>query len=262
MKPLSDKDRKLYLENKITYDEVYEVINKMKGSSPGPNGLTLGFYKKYFPFFGVHFVEILNDNEKNLSDTFNKINIKLIPKNNKKTKSINDLRPISLTNYEYRIFTKVLANRLHKISNILIGEHQTCGILGRRMNDNIILLRDLIEDAKRKKKKLNVISVDQKKAFDSISHNYLFGLLENLNMGDFMYKNIKRLYVNSYATIIVNKLRSEKIKIKSSIKQGCALSMMLYVIAIEELLLRIKKNENIKGYEENILKKYELKASV
>ena len=133
-----------FLEREITYDEVFEVINKMKGSSPGPNGLTLGFFKKFFPFFGVHSVEMLNDKDNVLSDTFNRINIKPIPKNTKKKKkNINDLRPISLTNFEYRIFTKVLANRLHKLSSILIGDHQTCGILGRRMNDNICLLRDL-----------------------------------------------------------------------------------------------------------------------
>ena len=43
-------------------------------------------------------------------------------------------------------------------------------------------------------------------------------------------------------------MKSEKIKIKLGIKQGCALSMILYILAIEELILRIKANSEIKGY--------------
>jgi hypothetical protein len=52
-----------------------------------------------------------------------------------------------------------------------------------------------------------------------------------------MLNNIKRLYKNSYAYIIVNKKMSPKLEIKSGIKPGCALSMMLYVLAIEELIV-------------------------
>jgi hypothetical protein len=37
---------------------------------------------------------------------------------------------------------------------------------------------------------LYVLSVDQSKAFDRLSHNYLFGLLEHMNFGDFILKAI------------------------------------------------------------------------
>lgn len=116
---------------------------------------------------------MLNENDQKLSDTFNRVNIKLIPKNNEKKKGIKGLRPISLTNFEYRIFTKVLTNMLHKLSDIFIGDHQTCCIIRRRMTDNICLLRDLIEDARRRGIDLNVILAEQNKAFDSENHQYL-----------------------------------------------------------------------------------------
>ena len=76
--------------------------------------------------------------------------IKLIPKNNKEIKGINDLRPISLTNFEYRILTKILANRFRSIAHKIINDHQTCSIFERRMYDNIWLLNDLyVEEANR-----------------------------------------------------------------------------------------------------------------
>ena len=57
------KDKFPEIGMKITYDEVWEVIKKMKESSPGNNGLSIGFFKKFFPLFGKDFVEILNDSE-------------------------------------------------------------------------------------------------------------------------------------------------------------------------------------------------------
>jgi len=88
---------------KITYEEAFEVIKNMKDSSPGNNGLSINFFKKFFPLFGEDFVEILNDSESILPETFNETIIKLIMKNLNTIKNKNDLRPISLSNFEYRI---------------------------------------------------------------------------------------------------------------------------------------------------------------
>jgi len=87
--------------------------------------------------------------------------IKLIPKNNKEIKEINDLRPISLTNFEYRILTKILANRFRSITHKIINDHQTCSIFERRMN-NIWLLNDLLINSKNKNRDLNIILADKK----------------------------------------------------------------------------------------------------
>ncbi len=66
----------------------------------------------------------------------------------------------------------------------LISDSQTCSILGRRMNDNVTQIRDIIDDANLKNKELFIVSVDQSKAFDSISHKNLFKLLKHLNLGN------------------------------------------------------------------------------
>ena len=98
------KDKYPEIGMKITFGEVWEVIKNMKESSPGNNGLSIGFFKKFFPLFGEDFIEILNDSESILPETFNETVIKLIMKNHNKIKNKNDLRPISLTNFEYRIY--------------------------------------------------------------------------------------------------------------------------------------------------------------
>ena len=63
------------------------------------------------------------------------------------------------------------------------------------MNDNIWLLSDMIEDSNRRKKELNIILADQQKAFDSISHRYIFAIIKHLNLGDFIFNStVESLY--------------------------------------------------------------------
>ena len=261
IKSIEREERESFLEVIISYQEAVDVVRKLKDSASGPNGLTCGFYKKYFCLFGKDYVDLPNYTKSKLTRSFNEVSIKLIPRNKRVIKSIDDLRPISLTNFEYRIFTEILCNRLQNISHKIIQDHQTCSINGTRLSDNIALLRDLIYDCRIRKRVMNVISVDQKKAFDNVSHKYLFKILEHLGLREFMLDNIKRLYEDYFACVKINRMKSEFFNIKSGIKQGCALSMMMYVIVIEELLLRIEKNENIKGYKLNVMREWEIKAT-
>jgi len=245
----SIKEKFPEIGGKITYDEAWEVIKNMKDSSPGNNGLSINFFKKYFPLFGEDFVEILNDSESILPETFNETIIKLIMKNLNIIKNKNDLRPISLTNFEYRIYTKILANRFKKVSPYLFLDYQTCSVYGRRINDCLNVIRDVIYDANVKDKELYLVSIDQRKAFDSMSHNYLYALLDHVDINSFLTSSVKRIYNQSFASIVVDKYISKnKIFIMGGIKQGCALSMFAYTLGIEELVVNIHENKNINGY--------------
>jgi hypothetical protein len=241
------KDKFPEIGVKISYDEAWEVIKNMKDSSPGNNGLTINFFKKFFHLFGEDYVEILNDSESILPETFNETIIKLIMKNLNIIKNKNDLRTISLTNFEYRIYTKILANRFKKISPYLFLDYQTCSVFGRRINDCLNIIRDVIYDANLKGDELYIVSIDQRKAFDSMSHRY--ALLDHVDINEFLTNSVKRIYNQSYASLVVDKYISEsKIYILGGIKQGCALSMFGYTLGIEELVVNIHENVNINGY--------------
>jgi hypothetical protein len=94
-----------------------------------------------------------------------------------------------------------------------------------------------------------VVSIDQRKAFDSMSHNYLFAVLDHVDINSFLTNSIKRIYNQSFASLVVDKYISKnKIYVLGGIKQGCALSMFAYTLGIEELVVNIHKNKNINGY--------------
>ena len=246
------------LNTEYTYEESYKIIEKMKSSSPGANGLSINFYKKFFPFFGKYYVNMINK-AFSLPNQFNLSIIKLINKNNKTEKSIGDYRPISITNYDYRIFTKILSNRLKNLNTHIFKNNQFCSIEGKKIDDIIHLVKDFISDSNLRIKPLNITLIDQAKAFDSISHDYLAATLKHINIGDRLLNSILKLYENSNTKICVNGILSNQINIKRGIKQGCPLSMWLYTICIEDLLIKINLNKNIIGYRFNIINNYEIK---
>jgi hypothetical protein len=173
---INDQELKDNLNSDISYEEAFNVIKNMKSSSPGPNGLTLRFYKKFFPFFGQNLVQMLNNIKHDIAKNFRDSIIKFIPKNDKKDKSINDYRPISITNYEYRIFTKILTNRLVQLNDKIFKNYQFRSIKGKIINSIIHMTRDMILD-------LFIMSIGQNKAFDNIDHSYLFNLLKHVKIG-------------------------------------------------------------------------------
>ena len=64
--------------------------------------------------------------------------ITLIPKVKDPT-YVSKFRPISLSNVLYRIFAKVLTNRLQAIMPNLISEHQSAFLFDRLISDNILV---------------------------------------------------------------------------------------------------------------------------
>lgn len=92
-------------------------------------------------------------------------------------------RPISLLNTDYKICTKVLANRLRNVLPRIINKDQTCGIPDRSIYENLFLLRDTIDYVQHKHLSATIISLDKEKAFDRVNHKFLHRVLTRFNFG-------------------------------------------------------------------------------
>ena len=86
---------------------------------------------------------------------------------------LTNYRPISLINADVKIITKVLAERLKYVLPSIIHPTQTA-VYGRKIDQNIHLVRDLIDLANRDDDTAAFIFLDQEKAFDRVNHEFLF----------------------------------------------------------------------------------------
>ena len=58
---------------------------------------------------------------------------------------LDDYRPITLLNTDLKILTRVLENRLQLVIRDLIAPEQTYAVKGRSIQDNLYLIREIIE---------------------------------------------------------------------------------------------------------------------
>ena len=82
---------------------------------------------------------------------------------------LDDYRPITLLNTELKILARVLANRLQLVISDLIGPEQTYDVKGRLIQDNLHLIREVLEGIE-DDTEAALISLDQSKSFDRIDH--------------------------------------------------------------------------------------------
>ena len=134
---------------------------------------------------------------------------------------------------------RVLANRLQLVISDLVGPEQNYPVKGRSIRDNLHLVRQILEGIK-DDTKAALINLDQSKAFDRVHHLFLAAVLETAGFKPEFRKWISILYHNPQAVVQVNGRCSGAFAIERSVRQGCPLSPLLYVLALEPLLRRLR----------------------
>ncbi|GJZ28090.1 RNA-directed DNA polymerase, eukaryota, reverse transcriptase zinc-binding domain protein [Tanacetum coccineum] len=148
---------------------------------------------------------------------------------------ITDFRPISLIGIHYKIIAKILANRLSKVIDKIVSKEQSAFIAGRQILDGPVILSEIIEWYKKRKKKLLIFKVDFEKAFDSISWNYLIHILDSFGFGNKWCSWIKACLNSSRASILINGSPTSEFSIKRGLRQGDPLSPFLFILVMEGL---------------------------
>ena len=120
--------------------------------------------------------------------------ISLLPKKNNDLGNLNNWRPLTLLNTDYKIVTKTISNRIKKYISNIIENSQTGFIKGRYIGENIRLIQETIEKLEEEEQPVLLLFADFEKAFDSISHDFMFNCLKCFNFGPDIIKCVKCFY--------------------------------------------------------------------
>ena len=129
---------------------------------------------------------------------------RLIFKKRGDVKHLNNWRPISLLNVDYKIISKAITSRLSKGLEYIVHLDQTCSVPGRSIFSNVTLLRDVLNYIQRTDESASLVSFDREKAFDRVNRFFLLQLLQVNGFGPGFCQWISTFYNVAFMQIIFN----------------------------------------------------------
>ena len=163
-------------EGELSVAECYNILSTFQNNkTPGNDGLTIEFYRSFWPVLGEMLVKSLNYSYKHgeLSSSQKEAVIVLIEKKDRDRRQIKNWRPISLINVDVKIGTKAIAKRLEKVLPEIIHHNQNAYVKGRTIFDAVRTIDDIISLTASKDISSLLVAIDFEKAFDSVNWNYL-----------------------------------------------------------------------------------------
>ncbi|KAL0014160.1 hypothetical protein SO802_001229 [Lithocarpus litseifolius] len=179
--------------------------------------------------------------------------ITLIPKK-KNPSLVSDYRPISLCNVLYKIFAKVLANRLKKLLNAVINENQSAFVKGRLLSDNILIAFETLHCMKNYNSGVGgfmALKLDMSKAYDRVEWVFLENVMRKMGLSEKWIGLIMVCVRSVTYSILVNGEPRGLIHPSRGLRQGDPLSPFLFLLCTEGLHGLISKaasNGDIHGF--------------
>lgn len=235
-------------DSPIVEEELFAALTTMKRNrSPGTDGLTVEFYVKLWKVLGKPFTALVNRllREGTLSATQRKGLITLLCKDESRRTDLRAWRPITLLNCDYKLIAKCLSVRLTPVLSTVLGPYQACCVTGRSCQLHGFAIRDLIEWVHARNVPGILCSFDQEKAFDRISHKFIFQVLKEAGFSDKFVSMIRALYSRPSSAVIIQDRVSESFDVCRGVRQGDPLSPALYVLAFEPLLQKLSGDSRL-----------------
>ncbi|CAH2276980.1 Hypothetical predicted protein [Pelobates cultripes] len=232
------------LVSEITIEEVTESIQQQnKCKSPGPDGLTAEFYQQFCDLLAPHLTEVFNESlaQGLLPPSMRTSALILLSKPNVlDTADVGNWRPISLLNVDRKVLAKILMKRVQGLARRVLSTSQYCSIEGRTVFDAVFEVREALEKCRDGERGIYLLALDQSKAFDRVDHRYLWSVLRKYGLPGKFVNWIITLYRGAESFALVNGWRGRTFRIRSGVRQGCPLSPLLYVFAVDPFIRRVE----------------------
>ena len=170
-----------YLKRQVLATEIKGTLDTMPlNKRPGPDGYCVEFLRATWDYVGSDVIAAIEEFFRNgrLLRDLNTTTIVLIPKSDTAT-TLGEFRPISCCNLVYKIITKIIANRMKPILQKSISNNQATFLKDRSLGENVLLASELVRNYRSSScPKSCMLKVDIRKAFDTLSWDFVIKLLE------------------------------------------------------------------------------------
>ncbi|GBE79119.1 hypothetical protein SCP_0203160 [Sparassis crispa] len=254
---LSDMDNH-QLAKTLTANQIEEALRLSEnGRAAGLNGLPYKLWKALQARFtarsadGIPTFDIITT----LTTVYNDIQTHSVSPNTdfaagwlcplykkKDRRDIANYRPITLLNTDYKILMKALSLSLSSVVRSLIHPDQAGFVPGCNILDQVQLSKTLIDYGEALEENGVIVALDQEKAYDKVTHDYLWRILDHMNIPPSFVNTIRSLYENAETVVIINGECSSPFKVTRGVRQGDPLSCLIFNLAIEPLACLLRNS--------------------
>lgn len=237
-------DMQAWLDREIELEEITEAIRTAPtGSAPGPDGITFEFYKRFSAILAPALAILYNSCRAagSFPLSFRQTHIILLPKRGDLA-SLANWRPISLSDCDIKILTRVLTYRMQSVSQHCIHATQTGFIRGRSIFDNIHAIHLALQSGMINPAQYSgaLLLLDQQKAYDRVDRGYLDRCLERFGIGPGFRSWVAMMGDEAQAAVRVGTSLSGWVPVGKGLRQGDPLSPLLYNFVLEPLLCTLR----------------------
>lgn len=228
-------------ELKITMEEVEKAIKILKNEkSPGEDGITNEIIKEGGQTLNHHLCNLFNRilEEAIIPTQWEITNIILIHKKGQKDQMEN-YRPISILPNLYKLFTKILQQKIEPLINADQPHEQAGFRPSYSTHDHLQSINQLIEKSQEYKLDLYIGFVDYSKAFDSLETEHIWPSLHRAKIHAKIINVFKTIYKNCKAKISLDKT-SRTFALERGVRQGCPSSPNLFNCVLQSIFLELK----------------------
>lgn len=143
-------------------------------------------------------------------------------------RTLKKFRPISLLNCSFKIFAKMLNNRLVQVADRLVESNQSAFIKGRYILESVVAAHEIIHELHRNHEKGVMLKLDYEKACDRVSWEFLEDMLKSRGFGNKWISWIRKVVRGGSLCIRMNNENSKFFKPGKGLRQEDPLSPLLF----------------------------------
>lgn len=202
----------------------------------GPDGTLVEFFKAYWPVVGPLVLQCITQGieEECFPEFLTKGAIVLLKKKADQRLLANK-RPITLLNTIYKIHAKAMKRGLTPILHRIISPQQSAFLPGGNIHHSLLLLSEMLQQAHLTGEDYILMKLDVHKAFETMDWTYILATVERAGMNGMLFRFLKAIFSSTSSNIILNGRPTEAFKLARSVRQGCPLSPLIFILGLDHL---------------------------
>lgn len=226
------------------------LCDSVQGESGWTRRLPNDWYRDQENNLPAVLVPLFNDWHRQgvLPSSFRHVTVACLPKVSRPTSGL-DYRPIALLNTDYKIYARVLLNRLRKHLPDLVAPTQFGFVPGRQVHDALDVFQAVQQLLRTGKAPSTAVAVllDFAKAYDTVDRPFLLRVLKRLGFPPKFLEAVNQMHLMTTAEYRMNESVSDTQAILNGIRQGCPLAPTLFILAVNTLYKAIAAETRIQG---------------